>query len=149
GSPQLLSGVDIIIVVIGLFAIGEALYGLAVLRKAKEESIALKGRIWLNKAERKRVWKPWLRGGLLGFIFGSMPTGGSEVPTFLSYNTEKRISKHPEEFGKGSIEGGAGPEAANNASFSGVMVPLLTLGIPTSATAAIILSAFQIYNIKP
>lgn len=149
GSPQLLSGVDIIIVVIGLFAIGEALYGLAVLRKAKEESIALKGRIWLNKAERKRVWKPWLRGGLLGFIFGSMPTGGSEVPTFLSYNTEKRISKHSEEFGKGAIEGVAGPEAANNASFSGVMVPLLTLGIPTSATAAIILSAFQIYNIQP
>ncbi|WP_026531581.1 tripartite tricarboxylate transporter permease, partial [Arthrobacter sp. H41] len=149
GSTQLLGGIDIIIVVIGLFAIGEALYGLARLQYAKEAAVEFSGRIWLNKAERKRVWKPWIRGGFLGFIFGSMPTGGSEVPTFLSYNLEKRLSKHKDEFGKGAIEGVAGPEAANNASFSGVLVPLLTLGIPTSATAAIILSAFQIYNIQP
>lgn len=149
GSTALLGGIDIIIVVIGLFAIGEALYGLARLQYAREEPVEFSGRIWLNKAERKRVWKPWIRGGFLGFIFGSMPTGGSEVPTFLSYNLEKRLSKHKEEFGKGAIEGVAGPEAANNASFSGVLVPLLTLGIPTSATAAIILSAFQIYNIQP
>lgn len=149
GTPQLLSGIDIVIVIIGLFAIGEALYGLARLRYGTQEKVEFSGRIWLNKAERKRVWKPWLRGGLLGFTFGSMPTGGSEVPTFLSYNIEKRLSKHKEEFGKGAIEGVAGPEAANNASFSGVLVPLLTLGIPTSATAAIILSAFQIYNIQP
>ncbi len=149
GAPELLGGVDIIIVVIGLFAIGEALYGLARLQFTKEEKVEFSGRIWLNKAERKRVWKPWIRGGLLGFTFGSMPTGGSEVPAFLSYNLEKRLSKHKDEFGKGAIEGVAGPEAANNASFSGVLVPLLTLGIPTSATAAIILSAFQIYNIQP
>ncbi|MDN5814048.1 MAG: tripartite tricarboxylate transporter permease [Micrococcaceae bacterium] len=149
GAPELLGGVDIVVVVIGLFAIGEALYGLARLQVAKEEKVEFSGRIWLNKAERKRVWKPWIRGGFLGFIFGSMPTGGSEVPTFLSYNLEKRLSKHKDEFGKGAIEGIAGPEAANNASFSGVLVPLLTLGIPTSATAAIILSAFQIYNIQP
>ncbi|NMR28534.1 tripartite tricarboxylate transporter permease [Crystallibacter degradans] len=149
GAPELLGGIDIVIVVIGLFAIGEALYGLARLQFAKVEEVKFEGRIWLNKAERRRVWKPWIRGGFLGFIFGSMPTGGSEVPTFLSYNLEKRLSKHPHEFGKGAIEGIAGPEAANNASFSGVMVPLLTLGIPTSATAAIILSAFQIYNIQP
>ncbi|WP_026819785.1 tripartite tricarboxylate transporter permease [Arthrobacter castelli] len=149
GSPQLLGGVDVIIIVIGLFAIGEALYGLAKLQLTKEETVEFSGRIWLNKAERKRVWKPWIRGGLLGFTFGSMPTGGSEVPTFLSYNLEKRLSKHKHEFGKGAIEGIAGPEAANNASFSGVLVPLLTLGIPTSATAAIILHAFQIYNIQP
>lgn len=150
GSPQLLSGVEITIVIIGLFAIGEALYGLAKLKFAKEESLELTGRVWLNRSERKRVWKPWIRGGLTGFTFGSMPTGGSEVPTFLSYNFEKKLSKkHKHEFGKGAIEGVAGPEAANNASFSGVLVPLLTLGIPTSATAAIILSAFQIYNIQP
>jgi putative tricarboxylic transport membrane protein len=149
GATELLGGVDIVIVVIGLFAIGEALYGLARLQLGKDEPVEFSGRIWLNKAERKRVWKPWIRGGVLGFVFGSMPTGGSEVPTFLSYNLEKRLSKHKEEFGKGAIEGIAGPEAANNASFSGVLIPLLTLGIPTSATAAIILSAFQIYNIQP
>src|SRR5699024_2728860 len=149
GSTQLLGGVDIIIVIIGLFAIGEALYGLAKLHAGKAESWTCAGRCWLNKSERKRVWEPWIRGGLLGFVFGSMPTGGSEVPTFLSYNVESRLSKHKQEWGNGAIEGVAGPEAANNASFSGVMVPLLTLGIPTSATAAIILSAFQIYNIQP
>lgn len=149
GIPQLYGGVDIIIIAIGLFAIGEALYGIARLRRVGEESVGFAGRIWLNSAERRRVWKPWLRGGVLGFLFGSMPTGGSEVPTFLSYNLEKRLSKHKKEFGRGAIEGVAGPEAANNASFSGVLVPLLTLGIPTSATAAIMLSAFEIYNLQP
>ncbi len=149
GVPELFGGVDIIIIAIGLFAIGEALYGIARLRHAREETVEFSGRIWLNRQERRRVWKPWLRGGVLGFLFGSMPTGGSEVPTFLSYNIEKRLSKHKEEFGHGAIEGVAGPEAANNASFSGVLVPLLTLGIPTSATAAIMLSAFQIYNLQP
>lgn len=150
GTPELLGGVDIVIVVIGLFAVGEALYGLAQLRLTEADApVEFSGRVWLNRSERRRVWKPWIRGGLLGFFFGSMPTGGSEVPTFLSYNLEKRLSRHRHEFGRGAIEGVAGPEAANNASFSGVLVPLLTLGIPTSATAAIILSAFQIYNIQP
>jgi putative tricarboxylic transport membrane protein len=114
-----------------------------------EEVIQLRGRFWLNREERSRVWKPWLRGGTLGFVFGSLPTGGSEVPTFLSYNVEKQLSKHKEEWGRGAIEGVAGPEAAAMGSFSGVLVPLLTLGIPTSATAAIMLSAFQIYNLQP
>ena len=78
-----------------------------------------------------------------------MPAGGAELPTLLSYYTEKKLSKHPEQFGKGAIEGVAGPEAANNASAAGVLMPLLTLGIPTSATAAIILSAFESYGIQP
>ena len=79
-----------------------------------------------------------------------MPAGGAEIPTFLSYWIEKRFSKKPEEFGTtGAIEGVAGPEAANNASAAGVLVPMLTLGLPTSATAAIMLSAFQSYGIKP
>jgi putative tricarboxylic transport membrane protein len=79
-----------------------------------------------------------------------MPAGGSEVPTFLSYWLEKRLSKHKEEFGTtGAIEGVAGPEAANNASAAGVLVPMLTLGLPTGATAAIMLSAFQSYGINP
>jgi putative tricarboxylic transport membrane protein len=77
-----------------------------------------------------------------------MPAGGSDVPTLLSYYTEKKLSKHPEEFGKGAIEGVAGPEAANNAAAAGVLMPLLTLGIPTSATAAVMLSAFQGYGIQ-
>lgn len=91
----------------------------------------------------------WLRGAAIGFPFGALPSGGAEVPTLLSYSVEKKLTKHPEEFGKGAIEGVAGPEAANNASFCGTLVPLLTLGIPTSATAAIMLASFQIFNLQP
>jgi putative tricarboxylic transport membrane protein len=90
-----------------------------------------------------------LRGTAIGFPIGAMPAGGAEIPTFLSYFMEKKFSKKPEEFGHGAIEGVAGPEAANNASAAGVLVPMLTLGLPTSATAAIMLSAFQSYGINP
>jgi putative tricarboxylic transport membrane protein len=149
GMPELYNGIDEVIVVIGLFAIGEALYGAARMRSGADATVPITGRFWPNRSELRRVWKPWLRGSGLGFLFGSMPTGGSEIPTFLSYNIERRLSKHKHEFGKGAVEGMAGPEAAASASFSGVMVPLLTIGIPTSATAAILLSAFQVYNIQP
>ena len=88
-------------------------------------------------------------GTALGFPFGAIPAGGAEIPTFLSYLTERSFSKHPEEFGKGAIEGVAGPEAANNASAAGTMVPLLALGLPTNATAAIILAALMSYGIEP
>jgi putative tricarboxylic transport membrane protein len=90
-----------------------------------------------------------LRGTAIGFPFGAIPAGGAEIPTFLSYVTEKRLSKHPEEFGHGAIEGVAGPEATNNASAAGGLVPMLTLGIPTTATAAVMLAAIQSYGIDP
>ena len=85
----------------------------------------------------------------LGFPIGALPAGGAEVPTFLSYSTERKLCKYPDEFGKGAIEGVAGPEAANNASAAGTLVPLLTLGLPTSATAAIMLAGFQQYGLNP
>jgi putative tricarboxylic transport membrane protein len=103
----------------------------------------------MSKQDWGRSWKPWLRGTAYGFPFGALPAGGAELPTFLSYITEKKLSKHPEEFGKGAIEGVAGPEAANNAAAAGILVPLLTLGLPTSATAAILLAAFQNYGLQP
>ena len=93
--------------------------------------------------------RPWLRGTALGFPIGALPAGGAEIPTFLSYATERKLTKHPEEFGHGAIEGVAGPEAANNAAAAGVLVPLLTIGLPTSATAAVILTAFQSYGLQP
>jgi putative tricarboxylic transport membrane protein len=96
-----------------------------------------------------RSWKPWLRGTLIGFPIGAMPAGGAEIGTFFSYAAEKKLTKHPEEFGEGAIEGVAGPEAANNASAAGTLVPLLTLGLPTSATAAIMLAGFQQYGLQP
>jgi putative tricarboxylic transport membrane protein len=89
------------------------------------------------------------RGTVLGFAVGMLPGAGPTVASFLAYTVEKKVSKHPQEFGHGAIEGVAGPEAANNASFSGTLVPLLTLGLPTSATAAIMLAAFQIFNLQP
>jgi putative tricarboxylic transport membrane protein len=146
--PELLDGIDVVVLAVGLFAVGEALYGAAYL--VKDESLeGLSGSIWMSKQDWQRSLPAWLRGTALGFPFGTIPAGGAEIPTFLSYATEKKLSKHPEEFGHGAIEGVAGPEAANNAAATGVLVPLLTLGIPTSATAAILLGAFQNYGLQP
>ena len=149
GSLELLDGVSVVIVAVGLFAVGETFYVASRQRKDKQEIEAIKGSIWMSADEWKRSWKPWLRGSFIGFPLGSLPAGGAEIPTFLSYALEKRLSKHPEEFGQGAIEGVAGPEAANNSAAAGVLVPLLTLGIPTSATAAIMLAAFQQFGLQP
>jgi putative tricarboxylic transport membrane protein len=150
GHVELLDGLEVITAVVGLFAVGEALFLAWQGRESsKPEVLKVSDRLFLSKADFKRSWKPWLRGSLLGFPIGAMPAGGAELPTLLSYYTEKKLSRHPEEFGKGAIEGVAGPEAANNASAAGVLMPLLTLGIPTSATAAIILTAFESYGLRP
>jgi putative tricarboxylic transport membrane protein len=108
-------------------------------------------RVHMSKSEWKRSWPAWLRGTVLGFPFGTIPAGGSEIPTFLSYATERKLAspEHQKEFGTtGAIEGVAGPEAANNSAVTATLVPLLTLGIPTSVTAAILLSALQNYGIQ-
>lgn len=149
GVPELLDGIDVVIVAVGLFAVGETLYTAARHRFEKEEIYALRGSKWMSREDWARSWKPWLRGTFLGFPIGALPAGGSEIPTFLSYLVEKRLSKHPEQFGKGAIEAVAGPEAANNASVAGTLAPLLALGLPTSATAAIMLAAFQQYGLQP
>jgi len=149
GSLELLDGISVITVAVGLFAVGETLYVASRLRRTPQDVEAIKGSVWMSREEWARSWRPWLRGALLGFPLGSLPAGGAEIPTFLSYSLEKRLSKHKEEFGKGAIEGVAGPEAANNAAAAGVLVPLLTLGIPTSATAAIMLAAFQQFGLQP
>ena len=149
GIPELLDGIDTVVVAVGLFAIGETLYVAARYRFETEELYAIKGSMWMSKEDWRRSWKPWLRGTLFGFPIGALPAGGSEIPTFLSYLTEKRLSKYPEEFGHGAIEAVAGPEAANNAAAAGTLAPLLSLGLPTSATAAIMLAAFQQYGLQP
>ena len=149
GVQELTDKIDVIIVAVGLFAVGETLYMAARRHAGKDEIIPLRGSLMMSREEWARSWKPWLRGTAIGFPIGAMPAGGAEVPTFLSYYVEKKLSSKPEEFGRGAIEGVAGPEAANNASAAGVLVPMLTLGLPTSATAAIMLSAFQSYGINP
>jgi putative tricarboxylic transport membrane protein len=149
GVPELLDGIDVVVLAVGLFAVGEALYVAAHVSRLEETIEKLAGSIWMSREDWKRSWPAWLRATAIGFPFGTIPAGGTEIPTFLSYATEKRLSKRPQEFGQGAIEGVAGPEAANNAASTGVLVPLLTLGIPTSATAAILLAAFQNYGIQP
>ncbi len=149
GQLSLLRGIDVVVVAVGLFAVGEALFMASQPKLRNVTILPISGSLFMTREDWRRSWKPWLRGTALGFPFGALPAGGTEIPTFLSYFMEKKLSKHPEEFGHGAIEGVAGPEAANNAAVAGVLVPLLALGLPTSATAAILLAAFEQYNLQP
>ena len=153
GVPELIDGIEFVLIAVGLFAVGEALYSVMYDPKGEDAKRNKLTSIMMTKEDWKRSWPAWLRGTAIGFPFGSVPAGGAEIPTFLSYSAERKLSKYPKEFsgegGKGAIEGVAGPEAANNATAAGALVPLLTLGIPTSATAAILIAAFQNYNIQP
>jgi putative tricarboxylic transport membrane protein len=151
GVPELLDGVNVVLVAVALFAVGEALH-MAWRYHAEKAEVLPVGSVMLSKQDLKRSFWPWVRGAGLGFPFGVLPAGGTEMPTMLSYYAERRLAKpeYQKEFGTtGAIEGVAGPEAANNAAAAGILVPMLTLGLPTSATAAIMLSAFQSYGINP
>lgn len=149
GLPDLLDGVELTVVLVSVFAVGEILYVASRFRHNDEQIIPISGKAFMTRNEWARSWKPWLRGTVIGFPMGAIPGGGSELPTMLSYSLEKNLSKNKDEFGHGAIEGVAGPEAANNAAAAGILVPLLTLGLPTSATAAILLVAFQNYGLQP
>jgi putative tricarboxylic transport membrane protein len=148
GIPEFMDGIETVLIAVGLFAVSEVLYNALYEGKSSADMNRLT-RAQMTPSEWRRSWPAWLRGTAIGFPFGTIPAGGSEIPTFLSYATEKKLSKHKEEFGTtGAIEGVAGPEAANNAAVTATLVPLLTLGIPTSVTAAILLSALQNYGIQ-
>ena len=149
GVSLLLDGIEVTTLAVAMFALGEALFVASQGLRADETVETVKGSVWMSRADWARSWKPWLRGTAIGFPIGAMPAGGAEIGTFLSYAAERRLTKHPEEFGNGAIEGVAGPEAANNASAAGTLVPLLTLGLPTSATAAILLAGFQQFGLQP
>ncbi|MFM7445192.1 MAG: tripartite tricarboxylate transporter permease, partial [Tabrizicola sp.] len=149
GVPQLLDGIEVTTFAVALFALGEALYVAAQTNGGDDKVEAIKGSVRMTRDDWRRSWPAWLRGSAIGFPIGAMPAGGADIASFLSYGTEKKLSKHPEEFGHGAIEGVAGPEAANNAAAAGTLVPLLTLGLPTTATAAIILAAFQQFGLQP
>lgn len=153
GVPEMSDNISIAIVAVGLFAIGETMFLASQHINHKTKGETVKGSVWLNWADLKRCIRPYIRGTGLGFLFGPLPTGGAEIPTFLSYTTEKRLAKGEArrdfDEGRGAIEGVAGPEAANNASAAGTLIPLLTLGLPTSATAAMMLAGFQQYGLQP
>jgi putative tricarboxylic transport membrane protein len=148
GSADLLDGVQFLILAIGLFALGEVL-DTASKSENMGERIAVRDRLWLSKQDWKDAMPPILRGSFLGFFLGILPGTGAIVSSFMSYLLEKRIAKDPSRFGKGAIEGVAGPESANNAASAGALVPLLTLGLPSSATVAVMLGALMMFGIRP
>jgi putative tricarboxylic transport membrane protein len=147
--PQLQDGIEVTTLAVAMFAVGEALFVAAQLGGQDDKIHAVKGSVAMTRADWARSWKAWLRGTAIGFPIGAMPAGGADIASFLSYGTEKRLTKYPNEFGHGAIEGVAGPEAANNAAAAGTLVPLLTLGLPTTATAAIMLAGFQQFGLQP
>lgn len=150
GVPEFQDGVGFIVVVVGLFAVAEVFRGMEQLYKGTApQMIRISGKLWLTKEEWKRSVGPIWRGGIIGFVIGVLPGAGGTIASILSYTAEKRLSKHPEEFGKGAIEGVAGPESANNSDTAGAMVPLLTLGVPGGGATAVMLGAFIMYGIQP
>ena len=144
----LLDGIGLVPVVMGLFGISEVLVNLETEIEGTIVTAKIKNILPTLKDWRDSIWSI-VRGTLLGFFLGIIPGGGAIVATFASYALEKRVSKHPEEFGKGAIQGVAGPEAANNAAAGGAFIPLLTLGIPPNPVMAIFLGALMIHGLEP
>ncbi len=149
GSLNMLGGIDAVMVAVGLFAVGEVFWAAATIKATHEESVALRGSLLMTREEWRRSLPSWLRGSLIGFGIGILPGAGATIASFLSYSAEQRFARGRAELGHGAIEGVAGPEAANNASAGGALVPLLALGIPGSATTAVMLVAFQMYGMRP
>lgn len=149
GIPELSSGINVVLAGVGLFAVGEALWIASGGGEEPEENVVGKSKLGMTATEWRKSAKAWLRGTVIGFFAGVLPGSGGTLASFLAYGVEKRLSKTPEDFGTGVVEGVAAPEAANNAAAGGSMVPLLALGIPGSATTAVMLVAFQIYGLQP
>ena len=148
GVTELQSGFDFVTLAMGVFGLGEIFYNLE--SAAKAEIVTTKvGQIWPRMNDWMKAQWAILRGTVIGFFIGIIPGGGAVISSLVSYAVEKRISKHPEEFGKGAIEGVAGPESANNAASSSSFIPLLTLGIPGNASIAMIFAALLIKGVTP
>jgi putative tricarboxylic transport membrane protein len=150
GQLELLSGIDFVVVAIGVFAIGEVLANM----EGRQAAAALpvpKG--WRNLLPTLQDLKDsrfaFMNGSVVGFFIGVLPGAGSTIASFISYGLEKAVSKRPEEFGKGVVEGVAAPEGANNAETGGALIPMLTLGIPGSSTTAVLLAALVLWGFKP
>jgi putative tricarboxylic transport membrane protein len=147
--PNLLNGIDFLVVVVGIFAIAEVSRMVEETLKGTMHVVKIEGKLWFTMAEFRRALPAILRGTGIGFFSGAAPGLGGAISAMLAYITEKTLSKHPEEFGKGAIEGVAAPEAATNADTCGAFVHLLALGIPGSGATAIIMGAFIMNGIQP
>jgi putative tricarboxylic transport membrane protein len=148
GMIGLVDGVGLIPLVMGLYGVSEILLNLE--KPAERQVVQEKIKNLLpNKEDWRRSAKPIARGTLIGFFLGILPGGGAIISSFVSYALEKRFSRHPERFGKGAIEGVAGPESANNAASSGAFIPLFSLGIPANVIMALLLGALMIHGLRP
>ncbi len=148
GRLELLDGIGIVPVVMGLFGVAEILSNLE--RSLTREVVKARiGSLWPSRSDWRASRWPIVRGTLLGFFVGTLPGGGAVISSFASYALEKKLSATPERFGNGAIEGVAGPEAANNSAAGGAFIPLLTLGIPPNVIMALLLGAFVIHGIQP
>jgi putative tricarboxylic transport membrane protein len=147
GIIELNDGIGVVPLVMGLFGISEVLINVEQIFKKEIYKARIKG-LLPDLQDWKASTGPIARGSLLGFVFGILPGAGSIVSTFISYAIEKKISKNPEKFGKGAIEGVAGPESANNAGVAGAFIPLLTLGLPSNAVMAVFLGALMIHGVQ-
>ncbi len=147
--PQLSEGVDFLVVIIGIYAVGEVLYNYLTIDQPLDKKNRDVGKIWVTKEQWKRSRWPILRSGPLGFIIGVLPGAGGSIASLLSYTTERQLSKRSDQFGKGAIEGLAAPESANNSASVGALIPLLTMGIPGSGTTAVMLGAIIMLGVKP
>jgi putative tricarboxylic transport membrane protein len=147
GIPDLMAGINFISVIIGLFALGEVFVNV----ERKITMIFDKKKIdWMpTMADLNRCWGAMLRSSAIGFFMGLLPGCAPAVTTFVAYDIEKRVSKHPEQFGKGALEGVAAPEGANNATCSGGFVPLFAFGLPTGPALAVLLGGFMMYGLQP
>lgn len=141
-------GIDFLVVIIGIYAVGEILYNYLTINNPLEQKTKY-GRVWISKQDWKDSKWAMFRASPIGFLIGILPGAGGSIASLMSYTTEKQLSKNPEKFGKGAIEGLAAPETANNAAAVGAFVPLLTMGIPGSGTTAVMLGALIMLGVKP
>lgn len=148
GSITLMDGLGLVPMIMGLFGIAEVLLNIEKELKQEVFQTQIKG-LFPNRQDWRDSAGAITRGSLLGFFLGILPGMGTIIPSFISYALERRVSKHPEKFGKGAIEGVAGPESANNSATGGSMIPLLTLGIPPNVVMAVLMGAFLIHGVQP
>ena len=149
GVLELQSGIDFLVVIIGIYALGEVFKSFRTLSEGGKKAQTKFKKIWISKEDWKRSKWPILRSAPIGFIIGALPGAGGTMASLMCYNNEKQLSKNKEEFGQGAIEGLAAPESANNAASIGAMIPMLSLGVPGSGTTAVMMGALLMLGIQP
>ena len=149
GITELTDGLDVATLAIGIFGIGEIIANLAQPQEARSLVSQRITRLWPTRDDFRRAWPAVLRGTALGSVLGVLPGGGATLSAFAAYALEKKVSPYPDQFGRGAVEGVAGPESANNAGAQTSFIPMLTLGIPGNAVMALMIGALTIHGIQP